>query len=142
MDARRAHRLVAIEIAVRIRKCTETANGRVDKPHAAAKSAALEVVIRSGELNQTLKILLEVRLSDEPDLLPRFVSLPELRSIEVLDPAEEMRGEVGFRPQSPSRVPRRSVSQSAEVKSAVVPVPPMSRVRCSSPAPSTLMIEL
>jgi len=39
--------------------------------------------------------------------------------------------------QSLARVPFRSVSHIAAVKSAVVPVPPISLVRCSSPEAST-----
>ena len=113
MRLRRAHRFVAIEIAVRVRECAETPQGRVDEAHAAAQRAALEVVIRRGELNQTLKILFEVRFSGEPELLPRLVRVPEFGGIEVLDAAEEMRGKVGFRPSLP-RACRAGASRRAQ----------------------------
>src|SRR5262245_62718743 len=98
--------------------------------------ATLDVVVGRGELDHPLQKLLDVRLRGEPDRLPRLVRFPELVRIEVRHAFEEVRAVDGF--QSPARVPRRSVSHSAVVKSAVVAVPPMSRVRCSGPEPSTL----
>ena len=98
-------------------------------------------MVRSGDLNEPLEKLLDLRRRDEPDRLPRLVSFPELARIEVRDTAEQMSREVRFA-QSFALVPRRRISQIAVVKSEVVPVPPMSLVLCSGPSPRSLMIAL
>ena len=123
-----------------IRKRGKTAHRCLEKTHTPTERAALQVVIRGGELNESLQILLELGLRDQPELFPRFMRFPELARVEVRDAANEQGGEFGFGLQSPARVPFRSVSHIAVVKSAVVPVPPMSRVRCSGPDASSLVM--
>ncbi len=112
----------------------------IEKPKPARIRSAFDVVIGRGELNEALQKNVNVRLRLEPDRLPRFVRIPELASVEMIEPGAEVCGEVWSRGQSPALVPRRNVSHIAIVKSAVVPVPPMSRVRCSGPESSTFVI--
>lgn len=88
------------------------------------------------KLDQALQILFDFRLRREPDLFPRLMRLPELQAVEVRDAASKGGDEIGF--QSLALVPLRRVSHIAAVKAAVVPEPPMSRVRCSGPAARTL----
>src|SRR5262249_25300383 len=128
----------AIDSAERSRERREPPKRRFEQPHCAAMCAALDVVVRSRELNHPLQKLLDVRLRGEPDRLPRLVRLPEFVPVEVHHAFEEVRAIV--RLQSLTGVPRRSASHIAVVKSAVVPAPPMSRVRCSGPEARTLAI--
>src|SRR4029077_877529 len=101
------------------------------------------------------------RFRDEPDRLPRLMRLPESPRVEVFDAFADVMREIGLRhtvssyrlsvitkgsdnreptTQSPALIPFRSLSHMAAVKSAVVPVPPMSRVRCCGPEARTLAI--
>jgi len=109
----------------------------VEKAKAAWICASFDVVIRGRELDETLQKKMNIRLRLQPDRLPRFVRIPELGGVEVIESGAEVGSEVGLA-QSPALVPRRNVSHIAVVKSAVVPVPPISRVRCSGPESSTL----
>ena len=124
------NRATPIEAEIVRGKGREPLQRRIEKPHRAAQRAALRVVIRGRELNETLIELDVVAVGFEPQRLPRFMRVPELGGVEVINA-------LGERVQSPARVPRLKVSHIAAVKSAVVPTPPMSRVRCSSPESST-----
>ena len=96
MPVSRADRVSTIEAAIWIRKCFEAAECGVEQPYAPAQRAALEMVIRRRKLNQSLEVLIEIRLRGQPDLFPRFVSVPEFSGVEVFDAAEEMRAELRF----------------------------------------------
>jgi len=156
MTHRRDDRLLTIDAIVQRRMRREPPERRIEEPHRAARRrAALHVVIRGGELNQSLKKLFFVALRREPDLLPRFMRVPETLRVEQLDAALEKRGTCNeervasrwlhsflasrssFRRQSDALVPLRNTSHIADVKSVVEPVPPMSRVRLSGPMAST-----
>ena len=126
-----------VDAAPAFRKAFQLFQGGVKKPQPARISPSFDVVIRRRELDQPLQKKMDVRLRFQPDRLPRLVRVPELGGVEVIEPGAEMGNEIGLA-QSPALVPRRSVSHIAVVKSAVVPVPPMSRVRCSGPESSTL----
>src|SRR5712692_8205024 len=69
---------------------------RVEEAHRAAERAALHVVIGRRELDEALEKLLDVRLRDQPDRLPRLVRFPELAPVEVADAGEEVRFVIGF----------------------------------------------
>ena len=148
MCARRRHDALPVDPAELLRKTIEAAHGRVEQSHRSAKRAALQVVIRRRELDQTLKKLVDVRFRNQPERLPRFVCVPELLRVETLYALEKVERERGAdrrgAPRSSNqrfaRAPVRSASQIALVKSAVVPVPPMSRVRCAGPDASTVTI--
>ena len=72
--------------AVKVRrKRRETAQRRIEEPHRPAQRSALRVVIRGGELNQSLIELDEIAFGFEPELLPRLVRFPELGGVEVRD---------------------------------------------------------
>ena len=131
-DCRTDGRL-AINTAVRGRKRFEFLQSRVKKAHAAAKRPALDMVVRGGELDQTLEEQLPGTGGGEPEPLPRLVRFPEFVGVEEGDPFLQ-------RAQSDARVPFFSASQIADVKSIVEPVPPMSRVRDSGPMASTFVI--
>jgi len=62
---------------------SETPQRRIEEAHRAAQGAALGVVIRGGELDQTLIEVDELPLGVEPELLPAFMSFPELGGVEV-----------------------------------------------------------
>ncbi|MEA2235912.1 MAG: hypothetical protein QOC81_636 [Thermoanaerobaculia bacterium] len=159
----------AIDAAPPLRKRLQLSESGIEESQTSRKCTALNVVIRGGKLDEALKKKVNVGLRLEPDRLPRLMRVPELAVVEVLETSPEMGFEVDHavswlrgcsvsqqiavrlrdfdnratsRPQiqSPALVPRRSVSHIAVVKSAVVPVPPMSRVRCSGPESSTLTI--
>ena len=125
-----------VDPAKTFRKVGQLLQRRVEKAQAAGIRAAFYVVICGGELDEALKKTMDVRLRFEPDRLPRLVRIPELGRVEMIEAGAKVRHEVGLA-QSSDLVPRRSVSHIAVVKSAVVPVPPMSRVRCSGPESST-----
>ena len=111
---------------------------RIKQPRGAAVGSALDVVIRRGNLDQTLKKLFDIRFRNEPDRFPRLVRFPEFAPVEVIDSRARVGDEIGL--QSPARMPFLNRSHMEAVKSAVVPVPPMSRVRCSGPEARTLAI--
>src|SRR3954451_15949490 len=129
----------SIDPAKAFGKVAQLLQRRVEQPQSAGIRAAFDVVIRGRELNQTLQKTMHVRLRFEPDRLPRHMRIPELGGVEVIEAGAKVRNEVGL-VQSSALVPRRSVSHIAVVKSVVVPVPPMSRVRCSGPESSTFTI--
>src|SRR5437867_2406808 len=54
------------------------------------------MVIRGSDLDEPLQELFEIGLRREPERLPRFVGLPELLGVEVLDALQEVVFEVGF----------------------------------------------
>lgn len=97
MQPRGALDCVPIEPAEVGRKRREPAKCGVEQPHASAKRPALEMMVGGGDLNQSPKELLDVGLRDEPKLLPRFVRVPELARVEVLDAADEVGREFGDR---------------------------------------------
>lgn len=111
----------------------------VEQAESAGVRAALHMVIRGRELDESLEKTVDVRLRFEPDRLPRLMRIPELGGVEMIEAGAKVGDEVRL-VQSSALVPRRSVSHIAVVKSAVVPVPPMSRVRCSGPESSTFTI--
>jgi len=123
----------AIEAAKVRRKTFQFLPRSVEQAHRPRKGAALHVVIRRRELDESLVEEDEVVvIRFEPQLLPRFMGMPELAFVEEPDSILET--------QSVARVPLRSVSHIAAVKSEVLPLPPMSRVRCSGPLPRTTVI--
>ena len=123
----------AIESVKTRRKAFQLLQRRVEQTDRPRKRAALHVVIRGGELDQSLVEENEVIVFGfEPKLFPCFVSVPELALVEEPDSVVEA--------QSVARVPLRSVSHIAPVKSELLPVPPMSRVRCSGPLPRTTVM--
>ena len=133
MNLRTLDNVLAIEVVKAERKAFQFLQRRVEQTHRARERAALHVVVRRRELDQSLVEENEiVVIGFEPELLPRFVRVPELALVEEPDSVLEA--------QSVARVPLRSVSHIALVKSELVPVPPMSRVRCSSPLPRTTVI--
>ena len=75
----------AIEVEKVVRKRGETSERRVEEPHRAAQRSALGVVIRGGELNESLIELDEIAFRFEPERLPRFVRFPEFGGVEVGD---------------------------------------------------------
>ena len=84
-------------------------------------------MVRRRDLDKTLKKLRELRFRDEPELFPRFVRFPELRSIEVFDSFQIQRLEI--RPGVRLQRLFSSSRQIASVKAVVVALPPRSRVR-------------
>lgn len=131
----------AIDTIPSVCESFELSQRGVKQSHAAAKSPALDMVIRRGELDQALKVDLLFTARMEPQLLPRFVCVPELMGVEESDAFfDQGHATRNILDQSPARVPLRNTSQIAEVKSVVEPVPPMSRVRTSGPIPSTLVM--
>ena len=133
MDLRALDNVLSIDVVKRRRKSFQLFQGGGEKTHRPRKRPAFHVVIRGGELDQSLVEENEiVILGFEPELFPRFVRVPELPFVEEPDSVLEA--------QSVARVPLRNVSHIAPVKSEVVPVPPMSRVRCSPPLPRTTVI--
>src|SRR5207245_4142715 len=54
------------------------------------------MVIRRGDLDESLQKLLEIRLSGEPECFPRFVRLPESPGVEVFNSLQEVFSKVGF----------------------------------------------
>jgi hypothetical protein len=133
MTARSVDRFRAIDAVMSFFERPQLRERRVEQPHAAAKRAALHVVIRGRELDQPLKKRLLIAAGVEPELFPRFMRVPELVLVEELHAFGDL-------VQSPARVPLRKTSQIADVKSVVEPVPPMSRVRTSGPMPRTFVI--
>lgn len=123
----------AIKAAKVRRKTFQFLRRSVEQAHRPRKSAAFHVVIRRRKLDESLVEEDEiVIIRFEPQLLPCFVRMPELAFVEEADSI--------FETQSVARVPLRSVSHIAAVKSEVLPLPPMSRVRCSGPLPRTTVI--
>jgi hypothetical protein len=133
MQAGGVDRFRAIDAGMSIREPREFRECRIEEPHAAAQCPALDMVIRGGELDQPLEEGLPVARGLQPELFPRFMRVPELLRVEEGDA-------FGDRVQSSALVPLRSTSQIADVKSAVEPVPPMSRVRTSGPMASTFVM--
>lgn len=133
MDLRALDNVLPIEFVKARRKTFQLLQCRVEQTHRSRKRAALHVVVRGGELDESLVEEHEVVVVRfEPELFPRLVSVPELAFVEEPDSILEA--------QSVARVPLRSVSHIAPVKSEVLPVPPMSRVRCSAPLPRTTVM--
>ena len=133
MDLRALDNILPIEPVKIRRKAFQLLERRVEQTHRSRKRPAFHVVVRGRELDQSLVEEDEiVVVGFEPKLFPRFMRVPELPFVEEPDPVLEA--------QSVARVPLRSVSHIAAVKSEVVPAPPMSRVRCSSPLPRTTVI--
>lgn len=129
----------AIDAAPALRKSLQFLQSGVEEAQRARVRAALDMVIGRRQLDESLQENMNVRLGLEPYCLPRLVRIPEFGGVEVIEPGAEMGDEVRLA-QSSALVPRRNVSHIAVVKSAVVPEPPMSRVRCSGPESSTLTI--
>ena len=88
--ARKRFRGRAIQITESRRKCLEASQACVEQSHATGESTALQMMVRGGNLDQTLEKLLDVGFSSKPDLLPCFVRIPELARIEVGNAAQEM----------------------------------------------------
>jgi len=133
MDLRALDNILPIEAEKVRRKPFQLLQRRVEQTHRSRKSPALHVVVRRRELDQALveeNAVVVVFL--EPELFPRFMRVPELALVEEPDAVLEA--------QSVARVPLRSVSHIAAVKSEVLPLPPMSRVRCSGPLPRTTVM--
>lgn len=61
----------------------------VEKPHTAAKRSALDMVIRGGELDESLKEAAKVPFRLEPESLPGLVRVPELMAVEEGDAGGE-----------------------------------------------------
>jgi len=123
----------AIEPTKVRRKTFQFLRRSVEQAHRSRKRAAFHVVIRRRQLDESLVEENEVVVVRfEPQLFPRLVRVPELAFVEEADSI--------FETQSVARVPLRSVSHIAAVKSEVLPLPPMSRVRCSGPLPRTTVI--
>lgn len=134
MNCRSCTSLCAIHVLVITWKWLQASESGIEQPHSTSRRGpALHVVIRGGELNETLQELLALAFGSEPELFPGFVGVPELVGVEEGDALFDGA-------QSDARVPFFNTSQMATVKSVVEPVPPMSRVRCSSPIPSTFTI--
>ena len=72
----------------------EPSQSCIEQPHATPKRAAFQMMVRSSDLNQALEELFEIGFRREPELFPRFVSVPEFESVEVLDAAKEDRHEI------------------------------------------------
>ncbi len=134
MNCRSCTSLCAIHVLVITWKGFQASESGIEQPHSTSRrGSALDVVIRGGELNEALQELFAIAFGSEPELLPRFMRVPEIVRVELGDALFD-----GV--QSDARVPFFKTSQMATVKSVVEPVPPMSRVRCSSPMPRTLTI--
>ena len=133
MDLRALDNIFAIELVKAWRKAFQLLERRLEQAHRPGKRAPLHVVVRRGHLDQPLIEEDEVVVVGfEPKLFPRLMRVPELAFVE--EPHSVLEA------QSVARVPLRRVSHIAAVKSEVVPVPPMSRVRCSSPLARTRVI--
>src|SRR5438105_854854 len=137
MTSRRLFHRRPIDPAPALRKVIQLLQRRVEQTQSAGIRAAFDVVIGGRELDEALQKTMDVRLRFEPDCLPRLMGIPEFGGVEVIETGAKVRREIGL-VQSSALVPRRSVSHIAVVKSVVVPVPPMSRVRCSGPESSTI----
>ena len=123
----------AINPAIRIGELREPPRSRCEKAHSSAERSPFHVMVGRCQLDEPLQVLPDLRFRGQPDRLPRLVRFPELLRVEMRQALQEMRTEVGFQ-----FCPLRSMSQMPAVKSAVVPVPPMSRVRSSGPPESSL----
>ena len=134
MNARSCTSICATYVFEALRKRLKASESGVEEANRASRrGSAFDVVIRGGELNQPLEKLLTIAFGREPELFPRLMRVPEVVGVEL--------GHTLFDGvQSSARVPFLSTSQIATVKSVVEPVPPMSRVRCSSPIASTFTI--
>ena len=86
-----AHCRAAIELEVVLGERLQAAQGGVEKPYRAAQRAALAVVIRGRELDQTLIEVDELAFGREPQRLPRFMRFPKLRGVEVSNALRECR---------------------------------------------------
>ena len=82
MPSRGVDRIFAIDIFESVRQGSELLQRGVEEADRAANRAALHVVIRRGELDQSLKKRLLVAGRLQPDLFPRFVRVPELVRVE------------------------------------------------------------
>jgi len=134
MNRRSCTSFCAIHVLVIIRKWIQASESGIEQSHGTSRRGpALHVVIRGGELNEALQELFAIAFRSEPERLPRFMGVPEIVGVELVDAFFD-----GV--QSDARVPFFRTSQIATVKSVVEPVPPMSRVRCSSPMPRTFTI--
>src|ERR1700674_4344921 len=96
MPAGRLFRGGAIDAAKRGGVGLEALQSRLEQAPGAAVGPALDVVIRRGNLDQTLKKLLDVRFRNEPDRLPRLMRLPETPRVEVFDAFADVMPEIGF----------------------------------------------
>ena len=95
MQGRGTFDVSAVDAASRRWKSREPRQPRVKKTHPTAKCAALEMVIRGSDLNQSLQKLVEIGFRGEPQLLPRLVRLPEFERVEMADAARECGFEIG-----------------------------------------------
>ncbi len=93
-------------VAINAAKCRrirlEALQSRFKESSRAAIRATLHVVICSGNLNETLKKLLDVGLRNQPDRFPRLVRLPEASRIEMIEAFAEVMLEIGLRHKLPS----------------------------------------
>ncbi len=94
MFTRRAHNIAAINSANVIGEFCEPRKSGIEQPHSAAKCAALQMVIRGCDLNESLQKLIEVGFCREPELFPRLMRFPELERIEMVDAGAEVPLEV------------------------------------------------
>ena len=94
MHPRRTFDARTIESEEAIGKVRETGKTGVEQAHRTAERAALHVMVRGRDLNQSLQELRDVGLRDEPELFPRLVRFPEFERVEVFDAAIERRSEL------------------------------------------------
>ncbi len=85
MPPRDLDRRRAIDAGVARRKSFELRKCSVKQPNPARKRAALHVVIRGGELDETLKKEFFVAFGAQPALFPRLMRVPEVVTVEKLD---------------------------------------------------------
>ncbi len=86
----------AIEIAEKCLECGQTPQPGVEQSNRAGVCATFHMVIRGGNLNQTLEELLDVRFGRKPELLPRLMRFPEFFGVEVMNTFDEVRRKIGF----------------------------------------------
>src|SRR5438874_13538065 len=105
----------AIEVEKVERKRGETSERRVEEPHRAAQRSALGVVIRRGELNESLIELDEIAFRFEPERFPRFVRFPEFGGVEVGDTFDQ------FIPSIAREIGRASCKVSDDASAPMAP---------------------